>query len=155
MIPEVNRVGGTSVQCLHTIHTVYIYCIPNEQSELIDLRSINWVYAKKSSIQRNPSVKQQIAFYIPLQIEHKVKGFAGYLTIKDHRIALSTDLDLHLRPDNCISFTGKVRSLTRIRTACTTNASKSPAKFLGEVISTNCLFIKSSLQYVLKKSKLL
>ena len=101
----------------------------NQTTELVDLRSINWKHARKTSKQFRP-ISSPPPSFTPSQtiltpktydsMEHKVKAFADDLTIISanmsvHQQVLSKidscclDLDLHLRPDKCItlSFTGK------------------------------------------------
>ena len=82
-----------------------------------------------------------------------MKAFADDLTIissklNDHQTALlqidscCSDLDLHLKPDKCItlSFSGKKfdsRAVVKLKQGLTINASQQPAKLLGRFISTN------------------
>ena len=134
---------------------------PNGNTESVMLSQTRWTFARRSA-KKFRSLDDHPPNFIPVShkrsrlpkyrhsSEHRVKAFADDLTIINidqqvHKQALSeidkkcADLDLHIRPDKCItfSFNGSKEDkafTVSLQEGATRNISKDGAKFLGKIL---------------------
>ena len=119
-------------------------------TEYIDLRTIQWRPCRKNTRKFLP-----IPLIVPMlplySSPHRIEAFADDLSVlstdkAEHQSILSTldtkckELDLHLKPEKCISFAFNDSSVDksatfRLGTGETTNISRNPSKFLGKFLA--------------------
>ena len=132
---------------------------PDGKCESVQLSETTWTFARKSAkkyrLQNTPPpnfvpVSHKSTTKYRDSTEHKVKGFADDLTIINsskhaHKQALSEidtkclDLDLHIRPDKCVSFSFNSSKVDRsftvpLESGNTSNISDRGVRFLGRIL---------------------